>query len=165
MTSFLPWWVLRVRVGDDRGIHYQTHDGSAWRMSTRWTEAVLVTVAAVAVWVLWRVVRGRVPLPVRLVLLAAVGFALYLTVAQLLDVRDFSRGTAVAVVSIGPVAKPSGDPFVAGWMRRDHLVSYRTPGLYADVSDGCWMGLAAMVLVVVALLLAGSGEARPATSE
>jgi hypothetical protein len=166
VSSVLPWWVLRVRVGSDNGAHYETHYGTAWRMSSRWSTAVLLAAGAAAIWVLWRLVRGRVPLPVLLALLAAGGFALYLTVAQLLDVKDFTSGVTREVVTIAPVSKPTTDPFVAGWMERDHLRSYHhSPYLYAGFSDGCWIGLAAMVLVVVALILTGSGGVRRPTAD
>jgi len=156
VSSVLPWWTFRLRVNDG----HQTYVGNAWRMSSRWSAAIVIAVGAVAIWAVWRAWRGRVPLPVRLVLAAAVAVAVYLTLAQWRDVEAWPPPGAVttsriAIASLDTRPKDPTADFLASWMQRDHLRSYHNPDLYADISWGLWVGLGTLMLVVVALLLAG----------
>lgn len=160
VSAFLPWWAVRSRVGDvDGGLHDEVRHGMAWETSTRWTEAVLVTVAAAAVWLLWRWLRGSVPWPVRLVLVAGVVLALYVSLQQREDVEAWPPPGARFITSVclgDQSGGPSGAEEIAEpFMERDHLRSYHDPALHADISWGFWAGIGAMVLVGVALVTAG----------
>jgi hypothetical protein len=132
-------------------------------MSSRWSEAVLITVAAAAVWLIWRLARGRVPWVVYVVALAAVALAVFLTIDQRRDVQAWPppgmKTITRSTISIGPA--PASDPFVDSWMRRDRLRSYHSSGLDVGASWGSWVGLAGMVLVGVSLVAAGPGGTRP----
>jgi hypothetical protein len=157
-SSFLPWWMVRIRVGT----RYETHYGSAWRMSSRWSVAVVITVAAAAAWLVWRMVRGRVPRVVPVIACAAAALSIVLAVAQwrAVEARPLPGSTTTASVRIG-VAGRESDPateLADAWMVRDHLRSYHNPGLYVDIGWGIWIGLGAMVLVALSLVVAGSGR-------
>jgi hypothetical protein len=148
-ASFLPWWVLRIAYGGSAGSGYHVYEGNAWRMSTLWSAAVVLAVAAAALALLRR----------RAVPLALTVLAIGLTVAQvwLVDRLPHPDTTIAASISgdLVPVNESPDAPFLAAWMQRDHLRSFHDPGLYADASWGLWVGLAAMVLVGVTIMLAG----------
>jgi hypothetical protein len=158
-SGFLPWWAVRVRVGDAT----ETYAGSAWRMSSRWSAAVLVTVAAAAVWLIWRLVRAQVPRAAWLLVLAAVALSVFLVVDQRSDVRPWSRSgmytVTIAELGVERDRDPARD-IAAGWMKRNDLVSYRSDGLNVDMSWGFWAGLGAIVLVGMSLVVAGTERSR-----
>jgi hypothetical protein len=161
VSSFLPWWVLRVRVLDDSGTSYQTHYGTAWRMSTRWSAAVLIAVSVAALWLIWRRTRGSVPLVGYLVALAAIAVSIFLAATQWRGVEAWPPPGATTRTSVTlhladePASK--SDPFVESWMARDQLRSFHSPGLYSDVGWGLWVGLGGMLLVGVSIIVADSG--------
>jgi hypothetical protein len=86
-SSFLPWWTIRVRVGTE----YRSYDGSAWLMSSRWSAAILITVAAAAIWLTGRVTKRDVPWPVHLLALSACALSIFLAVAQWRDIEAWPR--------------------------------------------------------------------------
>jgi hypothetical protein len=158
-SGFLPWWAVRVRDND----RFVTYAASAWRMSTRWTEAVVLTAVAAAAWLAWRLLRDRVPLIPWLITMAAVTVAVFLTLDQRDDVEDLSASPARTSVQV--VLNPTPDPDPAGslaaaWMQRDDLTAYRGEGLHADLSWGAWTGLTAMLLTGLSLAAAGPGTPR-----
>jgi hypothetical protein len=163
-SAFLPWWAVRVRVGDASGIHVETYTGSAWQMSSRWTAAVLLSFGAAAVWLAWRSIRRRVAWPAWALLLVALVTAVFLT----LDQRDRAaqwlatptRSTSTITLSAGPDPDPAGS-LAAAWMRRDDLNAYASDGLNTGVSWGFWTGLTAMILTGLSLATAGPDGTRP----
>jgi hypothetical protein len=158
VSSVLPWWELRERIGADAGAHYAYHYGNAWTMSTRWTVAILLAVGVVAVFGIWRAVRGSVPLPARLILGAVAAVAVSLVVWQWFAIERLTpeNSNTVAIVSVGD--PPKTDPIVDAWMQRDHLASYHSPGLYADVAWGMWVALAALLVLAIALVVPHRGS-------
>jgi hypothetical protein len=156
-SGWLPWWVVRVLVSDDYGTRVATFVGTAWKMSSRWSTAIAIAAAAVAVWLIWRFVRGRVPLPVWLAVLSAVTVSVFLTLVQRSDVEpmtDPEKTEIIATVELDVAPKLEPEPgadIAADWMKRDHLVPYRSPGLNVGLGWGLWAGLAGMVLAGVAL--------------
>jgi hypothetical protein len=152
-SAFLPWWAVSVQVRDATGTHVETYAGSAWQMSSRWTAAVLIAFGAAAVWLTWRLVRGRVAGPVWGLLLAAVAVSLFLT----LDQRDASQewlSAPTIQLNSGPGADPAGS-LAAAWMHRDDLNAYASDGLNIGVTWGFWTGFTAMVLTGISLAAAG----------
>jgi hypothetical protein len=152
VSSLLPWWELRERIGVGGKSHDEYHDGNAWVMSTRWSIAIVIVVAVVAVWALWRS-RASVPLAGRLVLAAVTTVGVYLVLAQWSAVDVVSDSPTREVITIEPA--PPTDPIIDAWMQRDQLRSYHSAGLSADVTWGLWVGLGAMLVVLVGLLVAG----------
>ncbi|GIF25083.1 hypothetical protein BJ973_007340 [Actinoplanes tereljensis] len=157
-SAFLPWWAVSVQVRDAGGTHVATYFGSAWQMSSRWTAAVLIVFGAAALWLVWRLVRGRVPGPVWAVLLAAVAIAVFLT----LDQRDASGewlSAPTIELSLGPDPDPAGS-LAAAWMQRDDLNAYASDGLNIGLAWGFWTGFTAMILTGASLALAGPEGTR-----
>lgn len=167
-SSFLPWWVVQVRRGTADQTTYETSFGSAWGMSSRWSAAVLLTLGAVVVAMIWRHVRGRVPLLAHVATLAAVALSVLLVVQQWRDVEAWPAAGSVSRSRVEPAAsswfaEPRRDmaaEIAAGFMERDNLRSYHASGLTADVGWGMWAGLCAIVLAGAALIVADS-RSRP----
>lgn len=139
VSSFLPWWV--VRLGDGRVV-----TASAWRISSRWSEAVVLTVAAAGVWLVWRLVRGRVPWVVWMLALVAMTAAVFLTLDQRAEV--LAPGAPVDYFVY------SSEGLVAPPLVRDAFE--RWPGVETGLGRGFWTGLAAMLLTGTALAAAGT---------
>lgn len=144
-----------------------TFAGTAWHVSSRWSAAIAIAVAAVAVRLVWRFVRRRVPLPVWLAVLSAVTVSVFLTFVQLSDVKpinDPEKSEIIATVELDVDPKPESEPgadIAADWMKRDHLVPYRSDGLYVGLGWGLWAGLAGMVLAGLALAAASPRGTGP----
>jgi len=158
VSGYLPWWV--VRLGSD------TIAGSAWRMSSRWTASIVLTVAAAAAWLAWKMARGRVPIGVLLGSLAAVALAIVLTVQQRRDVEPWPptdvQATAQAVYALTDEVEVSDAEFARSYMPRNHLRRYRDQGTDAGPGYGFWTGLAAMTSTALSLTVAGRGNRPPA---
>ncbi|MEV4489965.1 hypothetical protein AB0K04_07610 [Micromonospora coxensis] len=167
-SSFLPWWTVQVRRMSEDGTTYETSFGSAWHMSSRWSAAVLITVGALVVSLVWRHDRGRVPPLMHLATVAAVALSIFLVLQQWQDVESLSEGsTSVSRVTINAhplgAEPPSRDPaadIASGFMKRDDLLSFHSAGLNADVGWGMWVGLCAMALAGAALV-AANHRSRP----
>ncbi|WP_213004678.1 hypothetical protein [Paractinoplanes toevensis] len=153
MSGFLPWWAMRVGT--------ETFVGSAWRMSSRWTVSVLLTVAAAVVWLAWRMARARVPVAILLAALAAVAVSVFLTLQQRSDVELWPpaevTATPVPEFQLSATVEVSGTEFAESVMPRDHLRRYTDPRIEAGTSYGFWAGLAGMTLTGLALVVAGRG--------
>jgi hypothetical protein len=160
-ASFMPWWAVQVRVGN----HYETIAGSAWQTSTRWSLAVLITLAAAAIWLLWRLARRPVPAAAYLVALAGIALAVHLSLTQSWEAWPPADQTTVARVTItaspgyDPDPEPNLEPVKASYMQRDALLATDSPGVYAGVGWGLPVGVATMVFVGIATLVAGPGTA------
>ncbi|MGS2620132.1 hypothetical protein ACVCAH_37575 [Micromonospora sp. LZ34] len=167
-SSFLPWWMVRVRHMTEHKTTYETFFGSAWGMSSRWSAAVLLTLGAVVVSMIWRHNRGRVPSLAHVATLAAVALSVFLVVQQWRDVEAWPPAGSVSRSRVEPsashwFAEPRRDmaaEIAAGFMERDHLRSHHAPGLIADAGWGMWVGLCAIVLAGAALIVANS-RSRP----
>ncbi|MEU8819043.1 hypothetical protein [Actinoplanes sp. NPDC048796] len=151
-------------MSDDSGTRVATFAGTAWQMSSRWSAAIVIAVAAVAVWLVWRFVRGRVPLPVWLAVLAAVTVSVFLTLVQRSDIEPMNdpETETTMTIELDVDGKPESEPgadIAADWMKRDHLVPYRSDGLDVGLGWGLWVGLAGMV---VAGLAVAAGRPRGA---
>ena len=168
-SGWLPWWVVRVQVSDEGGTRVATVVGTAWRMSSRWSAAIAIAAAAVAVWLIWWFLRGRVPSPVWLAVLSAVTVSVFLTLAQRSDVEpmnDPEKTGIIAGVELDAAPKLESErvaDFAAVWMKRDHLVPYRSAGLNVGLGWGLWVGLAGMVLAGMALAAANPRGTDPGT--
>lgn len=164
-TGFLPWWTVREAVNDSS----ETLWSSAWQISTRWSEAIALAAAGPALWLVWRVRRGRVPLPLRLAVLGGVAAAVFLTVQQWQDVERWPPpGSTIhseVRAELLPAAAarrrpPVEDTVAASWMQRDELRSYHQPGLYVNFGWGLYAGLAAMLFVAAAVITAGDDRPK-----
>jgi hypothetical protein len=157
VSGFLPWWVMRIGAA--------SFVGSAWRMSSRWTESILLTVAAAVTWLAWRMARGRVPRTVWLAALAAVAVSMFLTLQQRGDVEPWPPAEAAPThqsgYALSDVAVVSDAEFMASVMPRNHLRRYTDPGTEAGTSCGFWTGLVGMALTGLSLGIAGRGGRRP----
>jgi hypothetical protein len=136
-------------------------------MSSRWSAAVLLAVAAAAVWTVWRLVRGRLPLAVRLVALAAVAVAVFLIIDQHRDAEvagaHMTSKATIRILPSPPTAeslREESEKIAESLMKRDRLESIPGPGLEAGVSWGFWIGLAGVVLLGVSMAAAGAAEAN-----
>ena len=157
-SGFLPWWVLRVQVGDDRGERVETYTASAWLVSSRWSQALLVTAVSVVLGLLWCLFRDRAPVVLWIAALAGVTLAVFLALDQRADTRSPPTPPTRSITIVEGITDISPQPtaeFAAGWMRRDRLVAYHSEGLNADVGWGFWAGLAGMVLTGMSLAVAG----------
>ncbi len=165
VSGFLPWWVVRLQ-----GDGLEPFAGSAWRMSSRWTGAVLLAVTAAVVWVAWQIARGRVPVLVWLACLVAVGMSVWWTVGQLRDVDTWPRPEIAAEFTSGNVLRSESRATLSAtiteaeladvYLTRDHLVRYTIPGIEAGTGWGFWVGATGMGLTGLSLVVAGRGRAR-----
>lgn len=159
VSGFLPWWVMRVGIGT-----FTAFTGSAWRMSSRWTVSVLLTVTVAVAWLAWRTTRGRVPAAIRLGALAAIVVSVFLTLQQRSDVEPWPPADVTTTFQPGnhlsAKVEMSDSEFAEAVMPRDHLRRYTTPGIEAGTSYGFWVGLAGMTLTGMSLIAAGSGGRR-----
>lgn len=169
-SGWLPWWVVRVQVSDDNGTRVATFAGTAWQMSSRWSAAIAIAAAAVAIWLIWRFVRGRVPLPMWLAVLSAVTVSVFLTLAQRSDVEPMNDPKKTAIITTAELdvapkleSEPGAD-IAADWIKHDHLVPYRSPGLNVGLGWGLWAGLAGMVLTGLAVAAANPRDTDPTPS-
>ncbi|MCU7728523.1 hypothetical protein ODJ79_32835 [Actinoplanes sp. KI2] len=157
LSGFLPWWAMRVGT--------ETFVGSAWRMSSRWTVAILLTVGAAVGWLAWRMTRGRVPVAIWLAALAAVAVSVLLTLQQRSDVETWPpaevNAAGVSEVHLSSVKEVSATEFAESLMPRDRLRRYSDPGIEAGTSYGFWVGLVGMTLTGLSLVVAGRGGRNP----
>ncbi|MET8151505.1 hypothetical protein ACIBSW_20295 [Actinoplanes sp. NPDC049668] len=157
VSGFLPWWA--IQVGNE------TYVGSAWRMSTRWTVSVLLTVTAAVAWLAWWMTRGRVPVAIWLAALVAVTVSMFLTLQQRSDVEPWPPAEATALLEPGNYlsaeVEMSDTEFAESVMPRDHLRRYTDPGIESGTSYGFWAGLAGMILTGLSLAAAGRGGRHP----
>jgi hypothetical protein len=155
-SGFLPWWIVRVRVATQRDAHYDTYGASAWRISTRWTEALLVGTAAAAVWSAWWLVRRHTPVVVHLAVLAAAILAVFLTVDQRRAAQPWPppgmQTIQKSTVVLGSDRLPGTEEYARDWIKRDQLRTFHGTGLTVDVGWGYWVGLTGMTLVGLSMV-------------
>jgi hypothetical protein len=100
--------------------------------------------------------RRPVPAAGRTLLLGVVVVAIGMTIAQWRGVEHWPPPNAVTRTSItlGHVdeRRDFEQELLEDWAERDHLRSIHETGLTADVTEGMWVGLAAMSLMADALL-------------
>ncbi|MDI6105950.1 hypothetical protein QLQ12_46010 [Actinoplanes sp. NEAU-A12] len=156
VSSFLPWWIVQVDT--------QTFTGSAWQTSSRWVTSVLLTVATATIWLAVRVVRGRVPMAVRLTALAVVAVSMFLTFEQRDDAEPWppveARVTMVPEAGLSAEVELSHAEFAKAVMPRNQLRRYTQPGRVSSTGYGYWTGLVGMALTGLTMLTAGRGDRR-----
>ncbi|MFI5490347.1 hypothetical protein [Micromonospora echinaurantiaca] len=170
-SSFLPWWMVRVRHMTEHETTYETFFGSAWGMSSRWSAAVLLTLGAIVVAMIWRHAQGRMPSLAHVATLAAVALSVFLVVQQWRDVEAWPPAGSWSQSRVEPSDSPwfpepsrrdMAAEIAGGFMERDNLRSHHAPGLTAGVGWGMWVGLCAIVLAGAALIVANS-RSRPSS--
>ena len=155
-TSVMPWYGTQRAAGSGSGRHMEQRYMSAWEASSLWSAAMVLSAAATVAWLLWRLVRGGVPIAGRLVLALLPLTSIILIAKQWRQRRPFDAVYNHPRSTISMHVSPS-DPVPWPTTVRDHLLILHQPGMSMDVRWGAYAGLAAVSLLILALLSAKSG--------
>jgi len=142
-TSFLPWFRTRWAESHNGVGTYATNYATAWTASTGWTVAILLALAACVLWFLIRWVAA---------VLAAVAVGITVWAWQRVPPRPSGPLEWVGSTGDGPGI---------GDIERDRLVPLHIEGNERDFGWGLYLGLAAMVLLVIVLAWPRPRSAAP----